>query len=221
MPRHALDERIELAETLRAAQPDAPTLCGTWTVRLLAAHLVLRERSAKELLGRAPSKRLRAVAEGELHAFAERTPWDQLVREVESGPSWSGGGVPNPIAAFWAVPPVRENFNLLEYVVHHEDVRRAEQGWVPRVLPVNRQQALWSKVRIAARLTLRAAPVPVRLVWPAHGEVTVGRGEHRVTATGDPVELTLLAFGRQRVARVDYDGAADDVARLTTARIAV
>ena len=32
-----------------------------------------------------------------------------------------------------------------------------------------------------------------------------------VTVTGEPLELALLAFGRQRVAQVDYDGAAEDV----------
>ncbi len=63
----------------------------------------------------------------------------------------------------FALPLVREAVNLLEYVVHHEDVRRAVDGWVPRVLPVSRQDASWSRLRLASRLTLRQLPVPVRL----------------------------------------------------------
>ena len=37
-------ERAALVTTMRAVGPDAPTLCGDWTTRDLAAHLVLRER---------------------------------------------------------------------------------------------------------------------------------------------------------------------------------
>ena len=37
-------ERAALVNTMRAVGPDGPTLCGDWTTRDLAAHLVLRER---------------------------------------------------------------------------------------------------------------------------------------------------------------------------------
>ena len=37
-------ERAALVNTMRDVGPDAPTLCGDWTVRDLAAHLVIRER---------------------------------------------------------------------------------------------------------------------------------------------------------------------------------
>ena len=40
----AQDERARLVETMRAVGPDHPTLCGDWTTRDLAAHLVVRER---------------------------------------------------------------------------------------------------------------------------------------------------------------------------------
>ena len=36
-------ERAALVETMRTVGPDAPTLCGDWTTRDLAAHLVVRE----------------------------------------------------------------------------------------------------------------------------------------------------------------------------------
>ena len=207
-----MQERIELADTLRSTDPAAPTLCGDWSVAQLAAHLVLRERSATELLGRVPSDRAQAVARRAIDGHVARTPYPQLVADVAAGPPrWSP----------FALPLLREAVNLLEYVVHHEDVRRAVDGWVPRVLPVSRQDALWSRLRLASRLTLRQLPVPVRLEWPGHDSVSVGRGRPGVTVTGAPAELALVAFGRQSVARVDYTGPDDAVAQVRGATIAV
>jgi hypothetical protein len=40
-----------------------------------------------------------------------------------------------------------------------------------------------------------------------------------VVVSGDPVELTLVAFGRQRVATVDYSGDETSVAQLVSAAI--
>ena len=212
MPGHAVQERIELAATLRATDPSAPTLCGGWSVAELAAHLVLRERSVTELLGRVPSQRTHALAQHAIDAYVARTPYPQLVAQVASGPPWWSP---------FALPALREAVNLLEYVVHHEDARRAVDGWVPRVLPVSRQDAVWSKLRLASRLTLRQVPVPVRLEWPGHGAVSVGRGRPGVTVTGAPEELALVAFGRQSVARVDYSGSDDAVAQVRGATITV
>lgn len=212
MARHALEERIEFAETLRSTEPTAPTLCGEWSAAQLAAHLVLRERSATELLGRLPSDRAQRIAQRAIDAYVARTPYREIVGAFAAGPPpWSP----------FALPPVREAVNLLEYLVHHEDVRRATDGWVPRVLPTQRQEAIWSRLRWGARLTLRAMPVPVQLVWPERGAVTVGRADPTVTVTGPPEELALLAFGRQPVARVEYDGPDEAVRRVRGADIAV
>lgn len=208
MQEHALDERHELASTLRIAGPAAPTLCVGWDTGKLAAHLVLRERSLVEAGGRLPVDALRRRAESALADHLARVGFAGLVDQVEAGPPrWSP----------WSLPPVREAVNLLEYVVHHEDVRRAAASWQPRSVPVARQRAIWSRLRAAAHLTMRSVPVGVELVWPSHGSITTRRARHGypiVTVTGDPVELALLTFGRQRAARLDYDGAAGDVAVL-------
>ena len=37
-------ERAALITTMRDVGPDHPTLCGQWSTRDLAAHLVVRER---------------------------------------------------------------------------------------------------------------------------------------------------------------------------------
>jgi uncharacterized protein (TIGR03085 family) len=212
MPGHALQERVEFAETLRTTDPDSPTLCGGWSAAQLVAHLVLRERSATEALGRVPSQRAQAIAHRALDDYVAHHTYPNLVTAFADGP---------PVWSPFALPPVREAVNLLEYVVHHEDVRRAAEGWVPRVLPSQRQDAVWSRLRWGARLTLRAMPVPVRLVWPDHGAVTVGGREPVVTVTGAPEELALVAFGRQPVARVEYDGPDDAVQRVRGADIPV
>jgi uncharacterized protein (TIGR03085 family) len=215
MSHHAVDERHEFAHTLREAGPDAPTLCPGWTTAELTAHLVLRERSLVEPAGRLPIARLRARGEAALANYLARTGYHAAVARFDAGPPrWSP----------FALPVLGEGMDLIEYVVHHEDVRRAGEGWQPRALPVARQQAIWSWLRRAARFTLRRAPVGVELVWPSHGSATAHRARNDgpvVTVTGDPVELALVAFGRQRVGRVVYDGDPADVTALTEAHIAV
>jgi uncharacterized protein (TIGR03085 family) len=215
MQHHAVDERLELAHTLRAVGPGRPTLCGDWTTGELAAHLVLRERSVRELGGRTPLPALKRWAESGIGDYLAQTGFTVVVDQVETGPPrWSP----------WAMPAVREAVNLLEYVVHHEDVRRAAAPWSPRPMPLARQQAIWSRLRLAAPLTMASVPVGVELRWPSHGTITTRRARHGypvVAITGDPVELALVAFGRQRVATVALDGEPEDVAALSGARIAI
>jgi hypothetical protein len=70
---------------------------------------------------------------------------------------------------------------------------------------------------------MRRVGVPVRLVARPFGAAHVRpRADGRpVIVTGDPLELALVAFGRQRVARVGYDGPPDAIEALREARIAV
>jgi uncharacterized protein (TIGR03085 family) len=212
MPKHALAERSELAASLRSAGPDQPTLCGEWSTNQLAAHLVLRERSVTELAGRVPVARLQALAQRHIDGYVAANSYEQIVTTVGQGP---------PAYSPFALPPVRETVNLLEYLIHAEDVRRAAPQWQVRAVPIDRQRAIWSKLRLAARLTMRSMPGPVEVVWPSHGRFSVGRGPARVVVTGDPVELALLAFGRQRVAQVDYTGEPGDIEAVRTAKVAI
>ena len=71
----------------------------------------------------------------------------------------------------------------------------------------------------AAETTVRSGNPPI--VY-SPGEEAVARKPvdgQSVVVSGDPVELTLVAFGRQRVATVDYSGDETSVAQLVSAEI--
>lgn len=178
-----------------------------------------------ELLGRLPNRRLQAVAQRQIDDLVAREPYPQLVRAVERGPSWKDATWPVPTSIVWSVPLVRERANLLEYLIHNEDVRRAQPGWAPRTLPAEVQTEVWRRLPATVRLTMRALPLGVALARPGQGgEVRTGRAKRHgvaVTVTGEPVELALFAFGRHAVARVDYDGEPGDIATVLGTRMGI
>lgn len=192
-------EKRALVATLRTVDPDGPTLDEGWTVRHLLAHLVLREQDQlgviKDLAARRPPGQ-----EPELGRLVDgaRTPegYAALVDRFLAGPSrWS------PLR--WA----GDRANLLEYVVHHEDVRRGSLGDVaPRELSDGQLKALWGQLPFIGRLKFRAAPVGVTLEWPDHQVQVVKRTEPGVVLRGQPVELALYLTGRRQAAEVGVSG---------------
>src|SRR5699024_1801771 len=102
-----------------------------------------------------------------------------------------------------------EKANLVEYFVHHEDVRRAQPGWEPRVIPQRVRRALWKSAGMLGRRAYSSAPGPVVLAAPDGTNVRVTGGDGpAVTLRGEPEELLLHAFGRGAV-RIQADGPAD------------
>lgn len=187
---------------MRATGPDAPTLCGDWTARDLAAHLVLRERrldASPGILVPALAGRTERVQRG-----IARKEWNALLEDVRSGPPlWS------PFRL------VDEQANLAEMFVHHEDVRRARPDWTVRALPDGMQDKLWSVATGVGRRGYRKSPVTVVLERPDGKRATVRKaGSDSVTLRGEPGELLLHAFGRDE-ARVEFDGSAANVAAVT------
>jgi len=212
---YARDERTALCALLDEMGPGGPTLCEGWRTVDLAAHLVMRERrpdAAAGLMGGPLAGHTRRVT----HALSSRTPFPDLVELIRSGPP--------PLSVFW-LPGVDERLNLVEFFVHHEDVRRGADGWQPRDLPDGLSDALWQRL-MASKLLFRRSPVGVEL---ARDDLTDGRGQRQVrmtarartpvvTVTGHPAELTLWALGRTGAAQVRLDGNTDAVRQLSAAR---
>jgi uncharacterized protein (TIGR03085 family) len=200
-------ERAALCDLLDRLGPDAPTLCPGWDTRDLATHLYVRDREPKAWAGIAVS-RLSGLAEQAMTGQADRT-YQQIVAGVRAGaPKWSPMGLPG----------AKDAFNLLEFVIHHEDVRRAQPDWGPRAVPASLADPVWRAVKLGARATLRRAPDGVVLRRAGtDSAVTAKKGELTVTVVGDPVELALFTSGRQRAARVDLTGDDAAVSRLLSA----
>jgi uncharacterized protein (TIGR03085 family) len=189
-------ERSALVETLRRVGPDAPTLCEGWTTRDLAAHLVVRERRLDATPG-ITIPFLAGYTAKVQNQTARSNSWDDLVELVASGP---------PIySPFKLLDPVA---NLGEMFIHHEDVRRAVDGWQPRVLDASTVAALRRQLGLLSRMTLTKLPAQVILQTTEGKRIAqVGRGSNVnvVTVTGDPQELVLFVAGRE-AARVEFDG---------------
>lgn len=198
-------ERAALVETMRAVGPEAPTLCGDWTTRDLAAHLVVREGRPDATAGVAVPFLAGYTAKVQ-RQVTEATDWDELLDKIASGPPlYSPFKILDPVA------------NLGEMFIHHEDVRRAEPGWEPRPLDDAMVKALGRGLPIMARLTLAKAPARVTFRTPQGKElVTLGRGPE-VTVTGEPQEILLFISGRDEV-RLAFDGEPDTVEAVRTNR---
>jgi uncharacterized protein (TIGR03085 family) len=200
-------ERAALCDLLDELGPSAPTLCEGWDTRDLATHLFVRDREPKAWAGIMVPK-LSELADKAMADQADR-PYGEIVAAVRGGaPKWSPVGLPG----------AKDVANLLEYVIHHEDVRRAQPGWGPRAVPASLADSVWKAVRFGSRATLRRAPDGVVLKRAGtSSSVTAKKGPLTVTVVGDPVELALFTSGRQRAARVDLSGDDAAISRLVSA----
>jgi uncharacterized protein (TIGR03085 family) len=198
-------ERSALVETMRSAGPDAPTLCGDWKTRDLAAHLVVRE-GRLDATAWVVVPFLAGYTEKVQRQVTLSTDWDALLDKIASGP---------PLySPFKLVDPVA---NMGEMFIHHEDVRRAQTDWEPRKLDAGTVKALGRGFPLMARLTLAKAPARVSLRTPDGKTLaTVGRGPE-LTVTGAPEELLLFISGRDAV-RLEFDGDAALVDAVRAAR---
>jgi uncharacterized protein (TIGR03085 family) len=207
MTSFARRERLALCDTALLAGPDAATLCDPWDVEALVCHLLVRERNPVAAAGIVVSP-LSGLTE---HAMKRlrRTEFAVLVERLRS-----------PWVVPFGLPGVEKLWNTLEFFVHHEDIRRAQPGWVPRPLPDSDQQTLWSYLTIAGRGLARPAGVPLRMEWESRS-ATLRGGDDPVVLRGAPSEIALVLQGRGRVADLTYDGPADAVERLRGADLGV
>jgi uncharacterized protein (TIGR03085 family) len=201
----AQQERALLVTTMREVGPEQPTLCGDWTTRDLAAHLVVREGR----LDTAPGILIPALADYTARVqnqVASETDWDALLDKIASGPP--------TLSPFKLLDAV---VNVAEMFIHHEDVRRAVSGWEPRELDAGTTAALARQVPLMTRMALSKAPAHLSLRTPEGKTLaTVGRGP-TVVVTGEPGELLMFVSGRDE-ARVTFTGDDDAVRAVRDAR---
>jgi uncharacterized protein (TIGR03085 family) len=214
---YARDERLAVCDLLDKLGPDQPTLCAGWRTADLAAHLVLRERrpdAALGVMGGPLAGHTRKVQE----RLMGHEPFGRTVDRIRTGP---------PRASVFGIPGADARLNVVEYFVHHEDIRRAQPDWEPRDLGDDLSDLLWRQLG-RTRLMLRKAPVGVEFAREGAGGGTGGAGAPvritakgrapMVTVAGPPAELVMWAFGRAQAARVRLIGSDPDVAALASRR---
>lgn len=186
-------ERRALCDLFIELGPDAPTLCEGWDTRDLAAHLWAREHRpdvGPGLVVGGPFARHTQKVEAKV---AQR-PYEQTVDALSDGPTWFWPGTRKP------------EFDVHEWFVHHEDVRRAN-GLEPRDLgPMD--AAVWSALARWGKMLTRPLDMAVRLVTPDGRVRDVRDGDGQVVLRGAPGELMLRLFGRDAEVTVDGDPAA-------------
>jgi uncharacterized protein (TIGR03085 family) len=206
-------ERLALCDLFDEVGPTAPTLCEGWDAFDLAAHLYVRE--ADPMAG--PGLMISALAdttERRMQRAKERYGFAGVVGKIRNGP---------PAVSLFAVPKVGAQLNTTEYFVHHEDVRRAQPGWAPRELAPQLEGKLWAALRRSARLMFRKAPTGIVLIAEGQGRYAARLPDQHGTVVlrGTPAELVLYAYGRKEVARVEFQGDADDIAALQEAELGI
>lgn len=206
-------ERAALCDLFLDIGPDAPTLCGDWTTRDLAAHLVVRERRPDGALG-IVAKPLAGYAE-KVRCDSAGRDYDELVADVRRGPPWW-----SPMA----IPAVDRLVNTIEFFVHHEDVRRAQSSWAMRALEPELEDDLWAAFRRGAPLLARRVPLGVLLRPAGRPELaarTAEDGHGTVSVTGELGELVLFLYGRQAHSVVEVAGEPGDVEAVRSAAFGV
>ncbi len=200
----AQQERQTLCDLLVERGPEAPTLCEGWLTADLAAHLVVRERRPDSGPGLVWSP-LAAYTDKVRRAVRDRTSWDSLVETVRRGP---------PIL----LRPFDGPMNTVEFFIHTEDVRRAQDGWEPREISPELADALWARVGPGGMA--KKVHATVVITSPQRADKESGDGP-RLSLAGDPGELTMFGAGRQGAARVEISGDPALAEELRTARLGV
>jgi uncharacterized protein (TIGR03085 family) len=195
-------ERASLADILRDVGPAAPTLCAGWTAHDLVAHLVTRERVPKAGPGLVVS-RLHGITERAERSTMRAHTFPELVEMFRAGPPpW------NPTR----IGVIDDVINVVEFFVHHEDVRRASPDLPWREPGPQLRGRLWGALRLIGRAGMRHAEVGVvaeRADVP--GRLVLHRGSPEVVLVGPPEDLLLFAYGRRDAARLEVRGDADAI----------
>jgi len=202
MTGRAATERIALADALTTVGPDAPTLCGGWQAKDLAAHVYVREHRPDATPGVLPLGPWSAYTEKVMRSALRVHGFAALVEAIRTAPAWL------------RIERVDDALNTVEMFVHTEDVRRAN-GMSDRTHDAAFEAALWRRLSRQARLSFRRVPAAVTLAPVGTDEpgIRVGKGGPEVTVSGPPSELLLLAYNRKEHAHVTIAGEGADALR--------
>lgn len=199
----AASERTHLCALAQQLGPDAPTLSGDWTVRDLVVHLLIREGHPAAVGVVVPQ--LSGVLD-RTSARLSRQDFGALVTKLRHGP---------PIYSPFRVPKLGSMLNLIEFFVHHEDIRRAQPTWEPRSLPTATEDGIWRAVKVAGKGLTAKSGVGVVAERTDDGQRSVlKKGDGSVVLRGLPSEITLFVYGRKQQARIELAGDPADVAKL-------
>jgi uncharacterized protein (TIGR03085 family) len=108
--------------------------------------------------------------------------------------------------------------NTVEFFIHVEDVRRAQDGWEPRRISPELSDALWARVGPGGMA--KKVPATIVMISPGRTDKQAGNGP-RVSLDGDPGELTMFGAGRQAAARVEIAGDPSLIEQLRTASLGI
>jgi len=204
-------ERAELCDLFLELGPDEPTLCGDWTTRHLAAHLVVRERRPDAAVGIIVSK-LSGYTDKVQSGVAD-TDWTELVHTVRSGP---------PIWSPTKIAKVDELANTVEFFVHLEDVRRAQPTWEPRELDTDLVDTLYGVLAKMAKRLVKGSSVGIVLEPDdGHEPIVAKQAEPSVTVRGPVGELVMFVYGRQAHSKVELFGDDESVAAVNAASFGI
>ena len=210
MTRFARTERAALCDLALELGPDAPTLSGDWSVKDLVVHLLLREGSPAAIGIVVPP--LAPVTEAASRRLAHRD-LSVLVERLRKGP---------PFYSPFGYGQLDAMLNTVEFFVHHEDIRRAQDAWEPRELSQSEQDLLWKLIRGFGKGLVRSARVGVSLERTDTAERAVLKdAAATVVVHGLPSELVMFVYGRQQQALVELSGSDADVAALTGADLGI
>ncbi len=179
-------------------------MCEGWSTADLAAHLVVRERRPDSGPGLVWHP-LANYTEKVRCAVRDGTPWEKLVDTVRGGPPF-------------LLRPFDGPMNTVEFFIHVEDVRRAQDGWEPRLISPELADALWARVGPGGMA--KRIPATVVITSPGRADKERGTGP-RLTVSGDPGELTMFGAGRQAAARVEISGDPELAAQLRAASLGI
>ncbi len=204
-------ERAELCELFLELGPDEPTLCGDWTTRDLAAHLVVRERRPDAAIGIIFSKA--AGYTDKVQSGVADDEWTDIVDTVRSGP---------PIWSPTRIGKIDELTNTVEFFVHLEDVRRAQPTWEPRDLDDDLNATLYKVLGTMAKRLVRNSPVGIVLEpTDDHEPIVAKEAEPSVTVRGPVGELVMFVYGRQAHSRAEVVGDDGSVASANNASFGI